>query len=267
METLKTFKVSNTINAPFILNFGLFSHFHGISDNLYSFEGNFCHPLLIVFFRIIIGYKFFAPINYRWMKMFKSTSARILQYFLQGLLILAPIAVTFYLIVQVFTWLDNLIPIYINIGNPGDKPFYLPGIGFLLVIGSILAVGYLSSIFFVGRAIHVLEHWMEKTPGIKLVYTLVKDFSEAFVGKKRKFTKTVLVSIYDKDVYQLGFITNEDLKEFGLKEHISVYVPLSYALTGTLFFVKPERVKLLPEISGQDAYKFAISGGVAEVEE
>lgn len=201
------------------------------------------------------------------MKMFKKTSGRFFQYFLQGLLIMAPIAVTLYLIVQIFTWLDNLIPIYINLGTDDKKPFYLPGLGFLLVLGSILAVGYLSSIFFVGRAIHVLEHWMEKTPGIKLIYTLVKDFSEAFVGKKRKFTKTVLVSIYDKDIYQLGFITNEDLEEFGLKDHISVYVPLSYALTGTLFFVKSERVKLLPEISGQDAYKFAISGGVAEVEE
>lgn len=201
------------------------------------------------------------------MKLFKSTSARILQYFLQGLLILAPIAVTIYLLVQVFTWLDNLIPIYINLSANESKPFYLPGIGFLLVISTVLLVGYLSSIFFVGRAIHVFENWMEKTPGIKLVYTLVKDFSEAFVGKKRKFTKTVLVSIYDKDVYQIGFITNEDLQEFGLKDHLSVYVPLSYALTGTLFFVTKDRVRLLPEISGQDAYKFAISGGVAEVDD
>jgi uncharacterized membrane protein len=201
------------------------------------------------------------------MKIFKGTSAKIFQYFLQGLLILAPITITAYLIVQVFTWLDQLIPIYFNLSGVGKKPFYLPGLGFLLVIGSILAVGYLSSLFFVGRAINVFEHWLEKTPGIKVVYTLVKDFSEAFVGKKRKFTKTVLVSIYDKEVWQLGFITNEDLEEFGLKDHISVYVPLSYALTGTLFFVTKDRVKLLPHISGPDAYKFAISGGVAEVEE
>ncbi|HSK14515.1 MAG TPA: DUF502 domain-containing protein, partial [Phnomibacter sp.] len=171
------------------------------------------------------------------MKIFKGTSAKLLQYFFQGLLVLAPIAVTIYVIVQLFTWLDQLIPIYINLASVGNKPFYLPGIGFLLVIFSVLMVGYLSSLFVVGRVLHVFEHWMERTPGIKIIYTFVKDFSEAMVGKKRKFTKTVLVSIYDPNVFQLGFITNEDLNEFDLKDHISVYVPLSYALTGTLFFV------------------------------
>lgn len=201
------------------------------------------------------------------MKIFKGTSAKILQYFLQGLLVIAPIAVTVYLIVQAFTWLDQLIPIYINLSGEGKPPFYLPGIGFLLVIGGILVVGYLSSLFVVGRALNVFDHWLENTPGIKVIYSLVKDLSEAVVGKKRKFSKTVLVSIFGNDVWQLGFITNEDLAEFELKDHISVYVPLSYALTGTLFFVTRDRVKLLPHISGPDAYKFAISGGVAEVEE
>jgi uncharacterized membrane protein len=201
------------------------------------------------------------------MKLFKGTSARLLQYFLQGLLVLAPISITIYLIVQIFNWLDRLIPIYINLSGDESKPIFLPGIGFLLVVGSILVVGYLSSLFVVGRMLNLFDHWLEKTPGIKVIYTLVKDFSEAVVGKKRKFTKTVLVNLYGNDIWQLGFITNEDLEEFDLKDHISVYVPLSYALTGTLFFVTRDRVRMLPHISGPDAYKFAISGGVAEVEE
>lgn len=201
------------------------------------------------------------------MKLFKGTSAKLLQYFLQGLLVLAPISVTIYLIVQIFNWLDRLIPIYINLSGDEEKPIFLPGIGFLLVVGSILIVGYLSSLFVVGRVLNIFDHWLEKTPGIKVIYTLVKDLSEAVVGKKRKFTKTVLVNLYGNDIWQLGFITNEDLEQFDLKDHISVYVPLSYALTGTLFFVTRDRVRMLPHISGPDAYKFAISGGIAEVEE
>ncbi len=201
------------------------------------------------------------------MNIFKGTSAKLLQYFLQGVLVLAPVTITIYLIVQIFTWLDRLLPIYINLSSDSEKPFYLPGIGFLLVIGSILFVGYLSSLFFVGRVFHLFDRWLEKAPGIKLIYTLVKDFSEAVVGKKRRFSKTVIVNIYGNDVWQIGFITREDLHQFELKDHIAVYVPLSYALTGTLFFVTKDRVKLLPHISGPDAYKFAISGGVAEVDD
>lgn len=201
------------------------------------------------------------------MKKKSTTTARFFQYFIQGLLVLAPVTITIYLIVQIFIWLDHLIPIYINFSSNPEKPFFVPGIGFILVLTGIMIVGYLSSIFVIGRFLSIFDHWLEKAPGIKLIYTLVKDFSEAVVGKKRKFTKTVLVSIYGEDVWQLGFITNEDLQEFGLTEHVSVYVPMSYALTGTLFFVKTDRIRPLPQISGPDAYKYAVSGGIAEVQE
>ncbi|HMP92000.1 MAG TPA: DUF502 domain-containing protein [Phnomibacter sp.] len=194
-------------------------------------------------------------------------SKRLLQYFLQGLLVLAPVSITLYLIYQIFHWLDQLVPIYINLSGNPDKPFYLPGIGFLLVLAGIIAVGYISSFFVVGRILSVFDHWLERTPGVKIIYSFVKDFSEAFAGKKRKFQKTVLVSIYQPDVFQIGFITNEDLVHFGLQEHITVYVPNSYGVMGTLFMVKPERIKLLPEVSAPEALKFAISGGVVEVED
>ena len=193
--------------------------------------------------------------------------SRIFQYFLQGILVLAPVTITGYLIYWLFTKLDNLVPVYINLSGPGKEPFYLPGLGFILVIAIILAVGYISSFFVVGRMLSFFDHLLEKTPGIKVIYSFVKDFSEAFAGKKRKFQKTVLVSIYQPDVYQVGFITNEDLHQFDVLEHISVYVPSSYAVAGTLFFVKRDRIKLLPDINGADALKFAISGGVVEVEE
>ena len=75
-----------------------------------------------------------------------------------------------------------------------------------------------------------------------------------------------MVSIYQPDVFQIGFITNEDLEQFGMMDYITVYVPSSYAVAGTLFIVKPERVKLLPAIAAPDALKFAISGGVVDVE-
>jgi uncharacterized membrane protein len=119
----------------------------------------------------------------------------------------------------------------------------------------------------VSRLLSFFDHALEKTPGVKVIYSFVKDFSEAFAGKKRKFQRAVLVSVYQEDVWQVGFITNEDLAQFGMMEYITVYVPNSYAVAGTLFFVKPGRVRLLNDIQAADALKFAISGGVVEVEE
>jgi uncharacterized membrane protein len=95
----------------------------------------------------------------------------------------------------------------------------------------------------------------------------VKDFLEAFAGNKRKFNRAVLVSIEATDVYRIGFITHEELSEFGLHEHIAVYVPHSYAFSGVLYLVKRERVKILSDIQASDAMKFVVSGGVTEIDD
>lgn len=195
------------------------------------------------------------------------TSARIFQYFLQGILVLAPVSITAYIIYRLFTWLDQLIPVYINLSGDPLKPFYLPGIGFIMVMVGIFLVGYVSSFFVVGRLLSFFDHALEKTPGIKTIYSFVKDFSEAFAGKKRKFQKAVLVSVYQPEVWQIGFVTNEDLEQFEMMDYITVYVPNTYAVAGTLFFVKPDRVKPLKDVAASDALKFAISGGLVEVEE
>lgn len=201
------------------------------------------------------------------MTRLKRWISKLLQYFLQGLLVMAPVTVTIILIIWLFNWLDNLLPIYINVSGNASKPLFLPGLGIFLVVVTMVLVGYLSSLFVVTRVISFFDNLLEKTPGIKLIYSFVKDFSEAVVGKKRKFQKTVLVNAYQPDVWQLGFVTNEELERFGLDEFVTVYIPSSYAVAGTLFFVKKDRVRLLPDVSGPEAYKFAISGGIVEVED
>ena len=90
---------------------------------------------------------------------------------------------------------------------------------------------------------------------------------EAFAGNKRKFDKAVLVNIESNDVWRVGFITQQEVSEFGLNEYVAVYLPQSYAFAGHLYFVKRERVRLLTDITSADAMKFAISGGVTEIDD
>ncbi|MEO7309821.1 MAG: DUF502 domain-containing protein [Chitinophagaceae bacterium] len=193
---------------------------------------------------------------------------RFLQYFIQGLIILAPVTITSYFIYWLFTNIDSLLlPVFRAFYTDPNKVAVPPGVGFIIIISFVLLVGYLSSFFVIGRLLSFFDHMLEKTPGIKIVYSFVKDFSEAFAGKKRKFKKAVLVSVFHPEVWQVGFITNEDLSNFGMHEHVSVYVPQSYAVAGQLFFVKQDRIKLLADIAAGDALKFAISGGVVEAPE
>jgi uncharacterized membrane protein len=198
----------------------------------------------------------------------------LFKLFLQGLLILAPISITIFFVVSTFQWVDgilpnlvhNLFPNLIGLDSFG-LPKRIPGLGFVVFIGIALIVGYISPSFIVSRLVELAEKLLERTPGIKFIYSTVKDFFEAFAGNKRKFDKAVLVSIVAPDVWQVGFITQEELHEFDLKEYVAVYLPQSYAFAGHLYFVKRDRVRVLTDISSADAMKFAISGGVADVEE
>jgi len=146
-------------------------------------------------------------------------------------------------------------------------PRRIPGLGFIVFIGIALFVGYISPTLIVNRLVVLADNLLERTPGIKFIYSTIKDFFEAFAGNKRKFDKAVLVSIAAADVWQVGFITQEQLQEFDLEEYVAVYVPQSYAFAGHLYFVKRDRVRILTDISSANAMKFAISGGVTEIEE
>jgi uncharacterized membrane protein len=199
---------------------------------------------------------------------------RLFQYFLQGLIILAPIVITIYAVTALFNYIDNIIPnvagqLFPNWLPPDEQgqPVKIPGMGFIVLILTVIFVGYMASSFVVGRLVDLFDTILERTPGIKIIYSTVKDFFEAFAGNKRKFDKAVLVSVQDKDIWQIGFITQQELKQFGLDEFVAVYIPKSYAFTGELYFIKNDRVRILTDISSADAMKFAISGGVTAIEE
>ncbi len=186
---------------------------------------------------------------------------KLIQYFLQGLLILGPVSITIYFIYIIFDKIDSILRPAINI----------PGLGFIIIIAFIIITGYLSSFFVMGRVLSVLDKFLERTPGVKLFYSFIRDFFEAFAGNKKKFTNNVLACVDDTDVWRVGFITQEDMSSFGLANYVAVYLPMAYSVAGNVYIVPKERVKPIQNISAAQSMKFAVSGGVtdtsADVEE
>jgi uncharacterized membrane protein len=179
---------------------------------------------------------------------------KIIQYFLQGLLILGPVSITVYFIYEIFDKIDNILRPVINI----------PGIGFVIIIGFIILTGYLSSFFVMGRVLSIMDKYLERTPGVKLFYSFIRDFFEAFAGNKKKFTKSVLANVDDTNVWRVGFITQEDMSSFGMENYVAVYLPMAYSVAGNVYIVPKERVKPITNISATQSMKFAVSGGVTE---
>jgi len=198
----------------------------------------------------------------------RSLIKKILQYFLQGTLVLAPIMITIYAVYWVVISIDKLIPIFTFVDKNGKVSVQNFGVGFILIIITITLIGYFSTFFIRSRIFNFVDDWLEKVPGIKFIYSTTKDFFEAFAGEKKKFNKPVLANIDDNDVWRIGFLTQETMEEFGLKDYVSVYVPMSYSISGNVYFIPANRIKELdPNISATEAMKFAISGGVTKVDD
>jgi uncharacterized membrane protein len=198
---------------------------------------------------------------------------KLLQYFFQGLVVLAPIGITLYAVVWLFTTVDNILPnfmhnffpAHLTLAPDGTLKTY-PGLGFVIVIAVVLFVGWISSTFFVGRIVSMFDKLLERTPGVKFIYTSVKDILEAFTGNKKKFDVPVLANVDANDVWRVGFITRETASHFDMPEHSVVYIPLAYSITGVTYIVPKKNIKVLENTSSAEAMKFAVSGGVSEAD-
>lgn len=189
----------------------------------------------------------------------KFRNLHIVQHFFQGILVVAPVFFTFYVLELIFTKLDGLI----QIKFPNHT--IIPGVGVLIILIGITVIGYLSSVFFLGRLFDLFERLLEKIPVIKFLYSSLKEVFDSLLGQKRKFDKPVLAHIYSDEVWELGFITQEDVTDFGLKDMVAVYVPMSLAISGKVYFVKISKIATLHDISAANAMKFAVSGGAAGI--
>lgn len=182
----------------------------------------------------------------------------LIRSFLQGLVILGPVAVTAYVIYKVFVNVDDLIPF------DGLLPFRMPrGIGFLIVISTVTFVGYLGTRFFFAKALDAFSHLLENTPGIKHIYSSVKEIMGSFVGDKRKFNKPVWVRVnHNPEIWRIGFLTQKTMQRLGMNDKVAVYMPHAYAISGWVIIIDQQEVKPVTEMDAAEAMKFAVSGGV-----
>jgi uncharacterized membrane protein len=175
---------------------------------------------------------------------------RILNYFFKGLVFLAPLAFTIYVIVRVFSTIDGWLGLKI------------PGIGFLVTVALITAFGFFAQSFLTRGALGLVEKLFERLPFVRILYTSARDLLNAFVGEQRRFDKPVIVSPYPGGVARVfGFVTQESLDSIGLPGHVTVYLPFSYSIAGTLMVVPTSAVTPF-DADSADAMAFIVSGGV-----
>lgn len=180
----------------------------------------------------------------------------LLGYFFRGLLLVVPVAVIALVAFEALAWLDQIVHVDV------------PGLGLVIVLASIVVIGWLGSTFLYQRLAEIGDDLLRRIPFLKTVYDALKDLMEGLVGSKKKFDRPVLVTPLDgSGLGQLGFLTQEDLSHLGIgADHVAVYVPYSFAWSGRLFIVPASAVTPI-NAKAAEAMKFILSGGVTRVDE
>ena len=192
----------------------------------------------------------------------KLLRGQIVKYFLQGLLYMAPLSLTIYTIYIIFQWGDSILNSYIV----KFLGFDIPGLGLIIVLLFITLIGYVGTTILFNPIITSLDKLVSQAPLVKIIYSSIKDFMSAFVGKDKKFTEPVLVKIYNgTNLEKLGFVTQRDLTSMGIdKGMVAVYLPHSYNFSGNLFIVPAENVRPI-NASPAEVMKFIVSAGVTSI--
>ncbi len=181
---------------------------------------------------------------------------RIIKYFVNGLITLAPIFLTTFIIAKVFSFSDNLAGQFLR-----RYGIDIPGLGLLVALAIITVVGFLAASWFSNRIFRWIDRLFSEIPLVKIVYTIIKDTISSLTGEKRSFSKLAMIDL-GNDMKVLGFVTAEDLERFGLSDHIAVYVQQSMQWAGNLVLVPREKVAIL-DIPVEEGMKFLVSAGIA----
>lgn len=177
---------------------------------------------------------------------------RLVNYFLRGLVVTAPVAITVYVCWSLFERVDRWL------GLP------IPGAGFAITILLITLVGFLASNLVTRGVVSTIDRLLERTPFARLLYSSTKDLLDAFVGEKRRFTHPVLVSLAPAGIRVVGFVTADALDALGAGGDVAVYLPHSYTFSGYLIVVSRSRIEPIAAESA-DVMAFIVSGGVTAV--
>lgn len=196
------------------------------------------------------------------------------QYFVSGVLLLAPLVVSMWLVHSVITWVDSIFGTekWAAFEIPGfGAPFVVPGIGVILAVVIILGAGAIGKNVLGSWLMTVVTDLFQKVPVVGSVYSGIRQTLAAiFSNQERKFGGAVLVQWPREDVWVIGLLTSEssplELNKITGEDLVPVFIPTTPVPTaGFLMYYKRKDIRPL-QMKVEDAMKTIVSLGIVEGE-
>ena len=207
--------------------------------------------------------------------VFMKLGSKIKAYLFTGILVTAPVAITFYMAYKFVFWIDSMVGKLIPPSIHEYLVMYnipmVPGLGLVVLIGLLIFVGMFAA-GFLGRFFMSLGEWIVyKLPVISSVYSLLKQVFETFFSNKTQaFSKVVLLEYPRKGIWILGFVSSETKGEVKNKlneEMLNIFIPTTPNPTSGFLIFVPKKDTIELDMSVEQGLKFVISGGIVEPNE
>ena len=204
-------------------------------------------------------------------KVFLKLGAKIRAYLFTGILVTAPVAITFYMAYEFILFVDKMVndAIVQEWNLQKYVPMTIPGIGLLILIAALILIGMFTA-GFLGKFIVRLGEWVVfKIPLVSSVYSLLKQVFETFFSNKNQaFSRVVMLQYPRPGTWVLAFVST-DTQQFvsdklSGEKMINVYVPTTPNPTSGFLLFVPEKDTIEMDMSVEEALKFIISCGIVE---
>src|SRR6187551_2994536 len=198
--------------------------------------------------------------------------ARFRNYFLTGLIVAGPVAITLYLTWWFVNWVDSIVRPFVPTAYRPETylPFGLPGSGLIVAVVALTLLGFLAANLIGRTLVDLGERLLGRMPVVRAIYRGLKQvFETLFSGNGSSFRKVGLVEFPSPGMWSIVLISQSPSVEIANKlpgddEHISVFLPCAPNPTTGFFFYVPKSKIIEVQMSAEDAATLIMSCGVVQ---
>lgn len=189
------------------------------------------------------------------------------KYFITGLLILVPLAITLWVLNLVISTMDQSLLLLPERWQPKSVfGFHIPGLGTILTLLVVFLTGLLTRNIIGKQIVYGWELLVKRIPVVSSIYSSVKQVSDTlFSSSGNAFRKALLVQYPRQGAWTIAFLTGApggDVKNHLAGDYISIYVPTTPNPTSGFFLMVPRAETIELDMSVEEALKYIVSMGV-----
>ena len=204
----------------------------------------------------------------------RGSFSRLRNYFLTGIIVTAPIAITLWILFGIIKMIDNaVVPLLPPVYNPQtylERYFGItadiPGIGLVVMLFALTLIGFLAAGFFGRMVVRTGESLVNRMPVVRSVYGALKQIFETVLeARSRSFREVVLVEYPRRGIWALGFITSTtegEVQHVTAEKVVNVFLPTTPNPTSGFLLFVPRKDLVVLQMTVEEGIKMVVSGGI-----